>query len=160
MRIAIGSDHAGFDLKSELIAYLEGAGHTVEDMGTSGRASCDYPDFARAVAEAVAAGRHDRGILICGTGIGMSIAANKVRGIRCALVHDVFSARATREHNDSNVLAMGERIIGPGLAREIVRTWLTTEYAGGRHQRRIDKIARMEAQEELGDDHGPGCGRS
>ncbi|MFO7263321.1 MAG: ribose 5-phosphate isomerase B [Bacillaceae bacterium G1] len=160
MRVAIAADHGGYRLKEEVKRELEAMGIPYQDFGTDSPESVDYPDYALPVAKGVASGEFDRGILICGTGIGMSIAANKVRGIRCALVHDVFSARATREHNDSNVLAMGERIIGPGLAREIVRTWLTTEYAGGRHQRRIDKIARMEAQEELGDDHGPGCGRS
>ncbi|HLT58590.1 MAG: ribose 5-phosphate isomerase B [Limnochordales bacterium] len=144
MRIAIGSDHAGFDLKSELIAYLEGAGHTVEDMGTSGRASCDYPDFARAVAEAVAAGRHDRGILICGTGIGMSIAANKVAGVRAALCGEPYSARLAREHNDANVLCLGARVTGPGLAQAIVAAFLSGEFEGGRHARRVDKIRSLE----------------
>jgi len=144
MRIAIGSDHAGFDLKEELIPFLKAAGHAVEDMGTSGRESCDYPDFARAVAEAVAQGRHERGILICGTGIGMSIAANKVAGVRAALCAEPFSARLAREHNDANVLCLGARVIGPGLAQAIVAAFLEGQFEGGRHQRRVDKIRGLE----------------
>jgi len=117
-----------------------------EDFGCTCNDSVDYPDYALPVAEKVAAGEFDRGILVCGTGIGMSIAANKVPGIRCALVHDTFSARATREHNDSNVLALGERVIGPGLALDIVKIWLETEFQGGRHARRVEKIAAIEAK--------------
>lgn len=115
-----------------------------EDFGCDCNTSVDYPDYAQPVAEKVAAGEFDRGILICGTGIGMSIAANKVKGIRAALVHDVFSAEATRAHNNSNVLTMGERVIGPGLARMIAKVWLTTEFEGGRHENRINKIANLE----------------
>jgi len=115
-----------------------------EDFGCTCEESVDYPDYALPVAEKVAAGEFERGILVCGTGIGMSIAANKVPGIRCALVHDTFSAKATREHNNTNVLAMGERVIGPGLALDIVKIWLETEFQGGRHERRVDKITQIE----------------
>ncbi|MCM3718394.1 ribose 5-phosphate isomerase B [Fictibacillus phosphorivorans] len=146
MKIAIGSDHAGVELRKEIIAMIEELGMEVEDVGCECTTSVDYPDFAIPVAEKVANGEADRGILICGTGIGMSITANKVKGIRCALVHDLFSAKATRQHNDSNVLAMGERVIGPGLALEIAKVWLTTEYEGGRHGRRVDKISQYEGQ--------------
>jgi len=146
MKVAIGSDHAGVDLRKEIIAMIEELGMEVEDVGCECDTSVDYPDYAIPVAEKVANGEADRGILICGTGIGMSIAANKVKGIRCALVHDLFSAKATRQHNDSNVLAMGERVIGPGLALEIAKVWLTTEYEGGRHGRRVGKISQYEGQ--------------
>ncbi|WP_018923180.1 ribose 5-phosphate isomerase B [Salsuginibacillus kocurii] len=144
MKIAIGSDHAGYKLKKEILPLLEERGLSFEDVGTEGPDSVDYPDFAKEVAEKVAAGTVDRGILICGTGIGMSISANKVEGIRCALVHDVFSAKATRQHNDSNILAMGERIIGPGLAQEITAAWLDTDYEGGRHALRVEKMMNIE----------------
>jgi ribose 5-phosphate isomerase B len=145
MKIAIGADHAGFRLKDEIVKVLQSEGHEVEDFGCNCTDSIDYPDYALPVCEKVAAGAADKGILICGTGIGMTIAANKVPGIRCALVHDLFSAKATREHNDSNVLAMGERVIGPGIALEIVKIWLETEFSQGpRHQNRIDKIKRLE----------------
>jgi ribose 5-phosphate isomerase B len=146
MKVAIGSDHAGVELRKEIIAMIEELGMEVEDVGCECTTSVDYPDYAIPVAEKVANNKADRGILICGTGIGMSIAANKVKGIRCALVHDLFSAKATRQHNDSNVLAMGERVIGPGLALEIAKVWLTTEYEGGRHGRRVDKISQYEGQ--------------
>ncbi|GKV66288.1 MULTISPECIES: ribose 5-phosphate isomerase B [Sporosarcina] len=146
MKIAISSDHGGNNLRHEIINLLTEMNIEYTDYGPDSDASVDYPDYAVPVANAVAAGEADRGILICGTGIGMSIAANKVKGIRCALVHDTFSAKATREHNDSNVLAMGERVIGPGLAREIVSTWLGTEFEGGRHERRIDKMMDLEKQ--------------
>lgn len=144
MKVAVSSDHGGVNIKKEIIQLLEEMNIEYEDFGCDGSCSVDYPDYALPVAEKVANGEFDRGILICGTGIGMSIAANKVKGVRCALVHDVFSAKATREHNDSNVLAMGERVIGPGLAREIAKTWLTTEYEGGRHSNRLNKIAEYE----------------
>ena len=126
------------------MALLDELNISYEDFGPTTNDSVDYPDYARPVAEKVAAGEFDRGILICGTGIGISIAANKVKGVRCALVHDVFSAKATRCHNDSNILAMGERVIGPGLAREIVMAWLNTDFEGGRHIRRIEKISELE----------------
>jgi ribose 5-phosphate isomerase B len=119
-------------------------GIAYEDVGCDCSDSVDYPDYALPVAERVAKGEFDRGILVCGTGIGMSIAANKVKGIRCAVVSDEFSARMSREHNDANVLALGERVVGPGLAREIVRIWLTTDFAGGRHGRRVAKIGAIE----------------
>lgn len=144
MKVAIASDHGGIHIREEIIRLLEELNIEYEDFGCHCETSVDYPDYALPVAEKVASGEFDRGILICGTGIGMSIAANKVKGIRCALCHDVYSARLTREHNDSNILAMGERVIGPGLAREIAKTWLTTEFTGGRHSRRIEKIAAYE----------------
>lgn len=140
MRVAIANDHGGYNLKSEIVKYFREQGIEYEDFGTDSRDSVDYPDFARPVSEKVAQGEFDRGILICGTGIGMSIAANKVSGVRCALVHDSFSAKATREHNNSNMLALGERVIGPGLALDIVDIWLNTEFGGGRHERRVKKI--------------------
>lgn len=150
MKIAIGADHGGFRLKNELIAFIRSLGHEVDDRGAYGSESCDYPDFAAEVCNQVISGEADRGILICGTGIGMSIAANKIPGIRCALVHDTFSAKATREHNDSNVLAMGERVIGPGLAEEIVGIWLATDFSQGeRHCRRIEKVRELENQFEI-----------
>ncbi|WP_433745401.1 ribose 5-phosphate isomerase B [Falsibacillus pallidus] len=144
MKIALASDHGGIHLREEIRSLLEEMGLEYEDFGCDCETSVDYPDYALPVAEKVANGEFDKGILICGTGIGMSIAANKVKGIRCALVHDVFSAKATREHNDSNMLAMGERVIGAGLAREIAKEWLTTEYAGGRHANRLNKITEFE----------------
>ncbi|GAK14476.1 ribose 5-phosphate isomerase B [Geomicrobium sp. JCM 19039] len=144
MKVIIGSDHAGLALKKEIVPLLEEMGIEYEDVGAHETESVDYPDFARPVSEAVAAGTYERGILICGTGIGMSISANKVKNIRCALVHDVFSAEMTRRHNDTNVLAMGERVIGPGLAKAIVTTWLETEYEGGRHQRRVEKMMELD----------------
>lgn len=140
MKVAIASDHGGVNIRKEIISLLDEMNIEYIDLGCDCETSVDYPDYAVPVAEMVVNGQVDRGILICGTGIGMSISANKVRGIRCALVHDVFSAKMTREHNDSNMLAMGERVIGPGLARTIVETWLTTPFEGGRHKTRIDKI--------------------
>lgn len=144
VRVAIGCDHAGLPLKEEILRFLadEGpqAGWEWEDFGVQTTEPVDYPDIGQAVAKAVASGEFDRGILICGTGIGMSIAANKVRGVRAALCHDTYSARMSREHNDANVLTMGSRVIGPGPARDIVRIFLTTAFAGGRHARRVDKL--------------------
>ncbi|WP_458411662.1 ribose 5-phosphate isomerase B [Schinkia sp. CFF1] len=144
MKVAIASDHGGIHIREEIINLLEEMGIEYQDFGCECSTSVDYPDYALPVAEKVASGEFDRGILVCGTGIGMSISANKVKGIRCALVHDVFSAKATRQHNDSNVLAMGERVIGPGLAREIAKTWLTTDFEGGRHLNRVNKITEYE----------------
>ncbi len=144
VKVAIGSDHGGVNIKEEIKQLMTEMGIEFEDVGCDCTESVDYPDYALPVAEQVASGQVDRGILVCGTGIGMSIAANKVKGVRCALVHDLFSAKATREHNDSNVLAMGERVIGPGLAREIAKVWLETEYEGGRHERRVSKIREYE----------------
>lgn len=146
MKIAIGADHGGFNLKKEIVALLEELGHEYKDFGTHSAESIDYPDVAIPVAEAVAAGEFDRGILICGTGIGIGIAANKVKGIRAALVHDSFSAKATRQHNDSNIMTMGERVIGPGLALDLVTTWLDTDFEGGRHSNRVDKMSAYESK--------------
>lgn len=146
MKVAIGSDHGGYELKKEIISLLKEMDMEVTDVGCDCPDSVDYPDYGIPVAEMVAKGEADRGILICGTGIGMSIAANKVKGIRCALVHDLFTAKVTREHNDTNVLAMGARVIGPGLALEIVRTWISTGFEGGRHATRIGKIADYEGK--------------
>ncbi|MED4697256.1 ribose 5-phosphate isomerase B [Peribacillus frigoritolerans] len=145
MKVVIASDHGGINIRKEIISLLKEMNIECEDMGCECSTSFDYPDYALPVAEKVAKGEVDRGILICGTGIGMSIAANKVKGIRCALVHDMFSAKATREHNDTNILAMGERVIGPGLARDIAKIWLTTPFEGGRHKNRINKIRTYEA---------------
>jgi len=144
MKVAIAADHGGYKLKEEIKTLLASMNIQTEDFGCTCEESVDYPDYALPVAEKVAAGEFERGILVCGTGIGMSIAANKVPGIRCALVHDTFSAKATREHNNTNVLAMGERVIGPGLALDIVKIWLETEFQGGRHERRVDKITQIE----------------
>ncbi|ERG67553.1 MULTISPECIES: ribose 5-phosphate isomerase B [Exiguobacterium] len=146
MKIAIGADHGGFNLKKDIIGLLEELGHEYKDFGTHSAESIDYPDVAIPVAEAVAAGEFDRGILICGTGIGIGIAANKVKGIRAALVHDSFSAKATRQHNDSNIMTMGERVIGPGLALDLVATWLDTDFEGGRHSNRVDKMSAYETK--------------
>ncbi|HEY4551612.1 MAG TPA: ribose 5-phosphate isomerase B [Bacillaceae bacterium] len=148
MKIALASDHGGIHIREEIRNLLEEMNLEYEDFGCECDTSVDYPDYALPVAKKVANGEFDRGILICGTGIGMSIAANKVSGIRCALVHDVFSAKATRQHNNSNILAMGERVIGPGLAREIAKTWLETEFEGGRHEKRIGKITDYEKSVE------------
>lgn len=145
MKIAIACDHGALELKNMLLAHLQGQGHEVTDFGTYTTASCDYPDFAAAAARAVAAGQCEKGIVLCTTGIGVSIAANKVKGIRCALLSDTVSARLTREHNDTNMMAMGAGIVGNILAQQIVDTWLGTEFSGGeRHQRRIDKMMALE----------------
>jgi ribose 5-phosphate isomerase B len=145
MRIALASDHAGFQLKEEVKRYLASAHVQCVDFGTDSEASVDYPDFAARVARAVAAREFDRGILVCGTGIGMAMAANKVGGIRAASVTDLDSARLSREHNDINVLALAGRLTPSDLARQIVRVFLDTPFAGDRHQRRLDKIASLEA---------------
>ncbi len=144
MKIAVACDHGGIVLKQVLLRYLNENGYEVEDYGTDSCDSCDYPDYALPAAEAVANGKCDRGILICSTGIGISIAANKVRGIRCAHCHDTYSAKYTRFHNDANMLAFGQKIIGEGLMLEIVDIFLKTPFEGGRHQRRIDKITEIE----------------
>lgn len=139
--IAIGSDHGGFELKKEIMAHLDARGLEYKDFGTYSDESCDYPVYGKAVAKAVASGECERGIIICGTGIGISIAANKVHGIRAALCGDCFSAEATRQHNDANVLALGARVVGPGLALKIVDTFLDTPFSNGeRHIRRIEMI--------------------
>ncbi len=141
MTVAIASDHGGFALKQEIIAYLEKKGIAFKDFGCYEEKSCDYPEYGRAVAEAVVKGEYDKGILLCGTGIGISIAANKVKGARAALCTDCFMAEATRLHNDANILAMGGRVVGPGLAVKITDTFLHTEFSGEeRHARRIRAI--------------------
>jgi len=143
-RIAIGSDHAGFSVKEIIKNYLEKAGYPVDDQGTRSEDSVDYPDFGKAVGVRVAAKQDDLGIVVCGSGIGISIAANKVPGIRAALAHDVITAQLAREHNDANVLALGARIVTPAAALEMVQAFLNTPFAGGRHQRRLDKITQIE----------------
>lgn len=146
MRIAIGSDHAGFLLKEHLKASLKRLGHIVDDHGTDSEASVDYPPICLAVARAVADGHAERGIVLGGSGQGEQISANKVRGIRAALCNDLYTARLSREHNDANVLSMGGRVVGFGLADEIAALWLKTSFEGGRHQRRLDQIAAAERQ--------------
>lgn len=140
MKIAIGSDHAGFLLKEHLKEYLEKNGHEVLDEGTHSLDSVDYPDFGRAVGQRVASGEAERGLVVCGSGIGISIAANKVPGIRCALVSEPYSASLSRKHNNANVLALGGRLIGPQMAEECLDTFLNTEFEGGRHARRVEKL--------------------
>ena len=149
MKIAIGCDHGGYDLKEHIVKFLTEKGHEVKDCGTYSKESCDYPIFGEAAARAVASGECERGIICCGTGIGISIAANKVPGIRCACCSDCYSATMTRRHNDANMLAMGARVVGPDLGRMIARMFLTTDFEGGRHQRRIDQIAAIERGETL-----------
>ncbi|EAC9079750.1 ribose 5-phosphate isomerase B [Listeria monocytogenes] len=143
-KVAIASDHGGIELRKNIISYLESVGISYEEFGPEAPESVDYPGLAITVSEKVVNQEVDRGILVCGTGIGMSIAANKVKGIRCALVGDTFSAHATREHNDTNVLALGARVIGPGLAEDIVKIWLETAYEGGRHANRVGQITAYE----------------
>ena len=142
--IAIGSDHGGFELKKEVMAHLDARGLEYKDFGTYSDASCDYPVYGKAVAKAVASGECERGIIICGTGIGISIAANKVHGIRAAVCSDTFSARAAREHNDANILCIGERVVGQGLAMELIDVFLCAKFLGGKHQRRVDKLMAIE----------------
>ena len=144
MKIALGSDHGGFALKQDVIKYLESKGIEYDDFGTHSTDSCDYPTFGEAAAKAVASGECDRGIVICTTGIGISISANKVKGIRCALCSEPLSAEMTRRHNDANMLAMGGGMINKNMAERIVEVFLNTEFEGGRHQRRIDIITKME----------------
>ena len=145
MKIAIGCDHGAIDLKNKLVSYLGNQGHEVKDFGTYTKDSCDYPEFAAAAAKAVASGECEKGIVLCTTGIGVSISANKIDGIRCALLSDVWSAKMTRLHNDTNVMALGAGVVGENLALEIVDTWLGTEFSGdARHQRRIDKLMALE----------------
>lgn len=144
MKIAIACDHGGYVLKEELCAWLTEQGHAVTDYGCSSTDSCDYADFVGPAARAVAEGQQDRGIVICTTGIGASITANKIRGIRCALCGEPWSAEMTRRHNNANMLALGAGVVGPLLARQIVAAFLTYEFEGGRHQRRIDKLSEIE----------------
>ncbi|MFR6023904.1 MAG: ribose 5-phosphate isomerase B [Oscillospiraceae bacterium] len=144
---AIGSDHGGYALKQEIMKHLSERGIAYRDYGTYSEESCDYPDYGEAVGRAVASGECERGIVVCGTGIGISIAANKVRGVRCALCGDCFSAQMAREHNDANVLALGARVLGAGLALKIVDTFLDSAFAGGRHERRVAKLMAIEGGE-------------
>ncbi len=146
MKFAVGSDHGGLEVRSLVADTLRQRGHEVVDMGTTGTESVDYPDFGARVAGAVSRGEAERGVLVCGTGIGMSIIANKFAGVRAALVTDPFMARMASEHNDANVLVMGGRVSSPELAREMLVAWLDTPFEGGRHQRRLDKIAEWEAK--------------
>lgn len=144
MKVAIGADHGGFTLKETIAQHLREEGYEVFDLGTHDQTSCNYPEYAEKVARAVAEGQAELGILVCGTGIGMSMAANKIKGVRAAAVSDCFTAQATREHNDANILCLGERTVGPGLALRIVDTFLAAKFQGGRHQNRIEMIARLE----------------
>ena len=146
MKIAIGSDHGGYDLKEQVKTWLQEMGHEVEDFGCHSKESCDYPDFGAAAARAVASGQCEKGVVICTTGIGISMTANKVKGIRCALCADPWSAEMTRRHNDANMLAMGAGVVGPQLARQILEAFLTHDFEGGRHQRRVDKLMALENQ--------------
>ncbi|MCD8027574.1 MAG: ribose 5-phosphate isomerase B [Erysipelotrichaceae bacterium] len=147
MKIAVACDHGGYRLKNVLIQEMKYQGYEVVDFGTYNEDSCDYPDYAVKAARAVASGDCEKGVVVCATGIGVSITCNKVHGIRCALCHDVFSAKATRAHNDANMLAMGQRVIGEGLAVEILNAWLNTEFEGGRHVQRIEKMMNIEGEE-------------
>lgn len=144
MKIALGCDHGGLELKMEILKYLEGKGHEVKDFGTHTSASCNYPVYGVAVAEAVVSGDFEKGIIICGTGQGIALAANKVKGARAVVCSDTFSAEMTRAHNDANILSLGERVVGKGLALKIVDTWLSTAFEGGRHAERVDLIKATE----------------
>ena len=146
MKIALGSDHGGYALKCDIIRLLEKLGHEYKDFGCYSTESCDYPDFGEAAARAVASGEYDRGIVICTTGIGISISANKVKGVRCALCGDPYSAEMTRRHNDANMLAMGAGIIGPNMAERIVDVFLNTQFEGGRHARRVGLMMDIEKE--------------
>lgn len=146
MKIALGSDHAGFQLKNEIIKHLESNGFEIKDFGTYSEESCDYPDCAEIVAHEVANKNYEFGILVCGTGIGISIAANKVKGIRAALCSDTFSAHSSREHNDANILALGQRVVGVGLALDIVDIFMKSNFLGGRHQNRVNKLNNLEVK--------------
>ncbi len=148
MKVALGADHAGLELKDRICATLVQAGHEVDDLGTYRPDSCDYPDFAAKVAREVAAGRAERGILVCATGEGMSMAANKIEGIRAAVCNELYTARFARLHNDANVLTLGARVVGVERALEIVEVFLSTDFEGGRHQRRVDKIMALEDDDE------------
>ena len=141
VKIAVGSDHGGYEFKQLIIQFLEEIGQAVDDVGCYSTESVDYPDFADKVCARVQSGECERGILICGTGIGMSIAANRHRDIRAALCHEAYTARMSREHNNANVLCLGGRVLGPEIALDVVGTWVETEFAGGRHQRRLDKLS-------------------
>jgi len=144
VKIAIGSDHVGLELKKEIIDYLVEKGIEVKDFGTDSPERCDYPVYGYKVAMAVSSGEFDKGILICGTGVGMSLAANKIKGIRCVVCSEPYSALLSRKHNDTNILAMGARVVGAELAKMIVDCWINAEYEGGRHQKRVEMIAQIE----------------
>ena len=148
MKIGIGNDHSALEMKKEIIAFLEEKGHEVVDYGTNSAESCDYPVYGEIVARAVSAGEAEQGILICGTGLGISLAANKVKGIRAAVCSEPFTAKMARAHNNCNILAFGARVVGPELAKMIVETWLNTDFEGGRHQRRVDLITDIENKEQ------------
>src|SRR6516165_10756159 len=148
MKIAVGSDHRGFEVKRRIVALLQQLGHEVDDVGTNGKESVDYPDFAFQVATAVSDGRAERGILICGSGIGMCIAANKVKGVRAAPCHDSITAEMSRRHNNANVLCLSADLLGEELIDRMVRIWLETPFEGGRHARRVDKIAHFEQEQK------------
>ena len=148
MKIGIGNDHSALEMKKEIIAFLEEKGHEVVDYGTDSAESCDYPVYGEIVARAVSAGEVEQGILICGTGLGISLAANKVKGIRAAVCSEPFTAKMARAHNNCNILAFGARVVGPELAKMIVETWLDTDFEGGRHQRRVDLIMEIENKEQ------------
>jgi len=146
MRVAFGADHAGWELKNALAELARQAGHEVVDLGAHDGSSVDYPDYGAAVGRAVVGGEADRGVVVCGTGIGISIAANKVPGVRAAVAHDDFTAHYSRAHNDANVLCLGSRVVGPGVAEAVLATFLATAFEGGRHARRVEKIAEIEEQ--------------
>ena len=155
MRIAVGADHAGYPLKVEVVRFLEEQGHEVTDLGTHSTDPVDFPVYARQVGQAVQLGKADRGVLVCGSGVGACVAANKLRGIRAALCHDTYTAHQGVEHDDVNVLCLGGRVVGPALAYDIVRSWLTARYIGtGRHKRRVDQILEIERSETERKDAG------
>ena len=146
MKIGIGNDHSALELKAEIIQFLKEKGHEIVDYGTNSAESCDYPVYGEIVARAVAAGEVDQGILICGTGLGISLAANKVKGIRCVVCSEPYSARLSKQHNNTNILAFGARVIGIEMAKMIVTEWLNAEFMGGRHQKRVDMIMALEEE--------------
>ena len=154
MRIAIGADHAGYGLKEDVKGYLKERGHEIEDLGTHSEEAVDYPPICAAVARAVRDGRADRGVVLGGSGQGEQMTANKVRGIRAALCHDLYTARMARSHNDANVLSMGARIVAREMALLILETWLQTEFEGGRHERRVGQIMEIEREETAGEERG------
>lgn len=149
MKIAIASDHTGIELKSEIIKYLVELGYTVDDFGTNSKESTDYPIYGKKVAEEIAKGKYDGGVLICGTGIGISLAANKVKGIRAAVCSEPYSAKLSKQHNNSNIIAFGARVVGVDLAKMIVKEWIEAKFEGGRHAKRVDLINKIENEEEI-----------
>lgn len=149
MKIAIASDHTGIELKSEIIKYLVELGYTVDDFGTNSKESTDYPIYGKKVAEEIAKGKYDGGVLICGTGIGISLAANKVKGIRAAVCSEPYSAKLSKQHNNSNIIAFGARVVGVDLAKMIVKEWIEAKFEGGRHAKRVDLISKIENKEEI-----------